>query len=1039
MPMNRHLHRLAIASLCSLGFLQAGDSAKEAEILKDVKAPEGYDVTVFAHPPMVSYSIYLSATPDGTLFVGSDKNGSLDRKPNRGSILRLRDTKGTGHADEMKEFVKDVDSPRGIVADHNTVYCVHPPDLSAFIDKDGDGIADEKKVLIKGIAFDFKDRPADHTTNGLTMGIDGWLYIAGGDFGFMEATGTDGRKLQHRGGGVIRLRPDGTGLEIYSKGTRNILEVAIDPLMNIFARDNTNDGDGWDVRFHHFTGLEYHGYPSFYQHFADEAIKPLADYGGGSGVGGLYVDEPGFPNGDGKALYSFDWGRGMGYKHPLTPKGATFDIDQKNFLGMTRITTMTVDGNSHFYASSWKGATFTYAGEDVGYIVQLTPKGSKPEPLADFDKLDDAALVKQLEGSSHLRRLAAQRTLLRRGLKPEIIKALDALAGDSSKAIESRVAAIYALRQGLGAKSFDLLVALTKKDDVREHALRALTNGVDDNGGVPAAPIQAGLKDANPRVRIQAVIATVRRGKLDLAPALADVLGDTDPVIAHTAFRGLATLKGTDAAFAIVDKSDAPYEQRTGALRSLQLQHEATVVDGLLTRLNKEKDSARRQGILGVLCRLYLVEGKWQGNSWGTRPDTSGPYYQGEQWGESTKIVNALKVALKAAPTDEAAFLVNEMARNKVETDDTLNTVLALAAKDSKVLPVAVSQLAKADSIPANGEALVIQAVNDKDVADDVLIDALSALSKTESVNAFKAGITALIKLQASKSSTKGTAKQARKKWLDAGKLENHHQLLEQLAAEMKGNESMWADAALLNLAGRKFGAPEPREMSTKALEEGWKNPKRSIQIMTAMKNSENKAWSDKVIDAEANTDPAVAKVAAEVAKSLKLEKKKAVKDNGALIATMKIDDVVAQVVKTQGDAKHGEELFTKQGCVACHTVKATDPLKGPYLGNIATTYKRKELAENILMPSKTIAQGFTTNLFTLKDGTSQMGFVTLEAADKVVIRNIAAQEIVIKTSDITKRDKMTNSLMPEGIVSTITVKEFAGLLDYLEGLAKQK
>jgi hypothetical protein len=33
----------------------------------------------------------------------------------------------------------------------------------------------------------------------------------------------------------------------------------------------------------------------------------------------------------------------------------------------------------------------------------------------------------------------------------------------------------------------------------------------------------------------------------------------------------------------------------------------------------------------------------------------------------------------------------------------------------------------------------------------------------------------------------------------------------------------------------------------------------------------------------------------------------------------------------------------------------------------------------------------------------------------------------------------MTNSLMPEGIVSTITVKEFAGLLDYLEGLAKQK
>ena len=37
----------------------------------------------------------------------------------------------------------------------------------------------------------------------------------------------------------------------------------------------------------------------------------------------------------------------------------------------------------------------------------------------------------------------------------------------------------------------------------------------------------------------------------------------------------------------------------------------------------------------------------------------------------------------------------------------------------------------------------------------------------------------------------------------------------------------------------------------------------------------------------------------------------------------------------------------------------ADQPPKGPYLGNIAQTYKRPELAQNILEPSKTIAQGF--------------------------------------------------------------------------------
>ena len=44
-----------------------------------------------------------------------------------------------------------------------------------FIDKDGYGDSDERRTLVKGIAFGYEDRPADHTTNGLEMGIDGWI------------------------------------------------------------------------------------------------------------------------------------------------------------------------------------------------------------------------------------------------------------------------------------------------------------------------------------------------------------------------------------------------------------------------------------------------------------------------------------------------------------------------------------------------------------------------------------------------------------------------------------------------------------------------------------------------------------------------------------------------------------------------------------------------------------------------------------------------------------------------------------------------
>src|SRR5205085_8307991 len=316
--------RLATASSLPATLVFAAETpsdqkASEADLLKDVKVPAGFDATIFAAPPMANYPVFVAAAPDGTLYVSSDGNGSLGRDPHRGRILRLRDLDRDGRADEVKEFVKDVDSPRGLVWDHDRLYLLHPPHISMYLDKDGDGIAEEEKILVKNIAFTFKDRPADHSSNGIELGVDGWIYCAIGDFGFMEAEGTDGRKMQLRGGGVVRVRPDGTGLELYSRGTRNILEAAVSPTLEIFARDNTNDGDGWDIRLHHFTGGSEHGYPSLFKTFKGEFIEPLADYGGGAGCGSLFLSEPGFPEGYNNAFYSADWGREWVYRHHLTP------------------------------------------------------------------------------------------------------------------------------------------------------------------------------------------------------------------------------------------------------------------------------------------------------------------------------------------------------------------------------------------------------------------------------------------------------------------------------------------------------------------------------------------------------------------------------------------------------------------------------------------------------------------------------------------------------------------------------------------------
>ena len=205
--MKRSPFLLALAFLSLGAPLFAADAplTPAAEILQRVTFPPEFEATVFAAPPNVSYPVFISAAPDGTLFVACDENGSLDRKPDRGKIVMCKDTDGDGQADVFTTFAK-MDSPRGVVWDATTrtLYCMHPPNLTAYTDADGDGVAEKQWDLITGLGFGLDFRGADHTTNGCRMGIDGWIYIAVGDYGAVKATGKDGRTLAMRGGEIGR-------------------------------------------------------------------------------------------------------------------------------------------------------------------------------------------------------------------------------------------------------------------------------------------------------------------------------------------------------------------------------------------------------------------------------------------------------------------------------------------------------------------------------------------------------------------------------------------------------------------------------------------------------------------------------------------------------------------------------------------------------------------------------------------------------------------------------------------------------------------
>lgn len=1075
---------------------------QEAAILKDVKVPEGFEVSLFANSAAANYPVFVAAAPDGTLYVSSDGNGSLGRLPKRGRIIRLRDTDNDGRADETKVFC-EVDSPRGLVWDHDRLYLVHPPHLSEFIDADHDGVAEKQNILVKDIAFGFKDRPADHTTNGLSLGIDGWLYIAGGDFGFMKATGTDGKTLQHRGGGVIRVRPDGSGLEIYSTGTRNILEVAISPLMDLFARDNTNDGGGWNVRFHHFTGLDDHGYPRLYKNFNDEAIQPLADYGGGSGCGACYIDEPGFGTWN-NAPFTADWGTGALWHHQVKPKGATFEETRapEPFIKMTRPTDADVDGMSRVYCASWKGATFDWAGPDVGYIVQVKPKSFKAEPLPDFAKAKDEELVKSLESGSNRRRMEAQRELVRRQFARKVFdipqqELAVKLFADSTKSAASRVAALNSLvpiTWGNGKTN------IPEINDLKTHVLRrmATTYLVPSEKGIFELPpssdvskevIEKWFSEGGSDVRHQVLhywfqgiekgmivrhlakqIPTylvrcdesdfvflksmVRLAAKEILTFPEESLGVTEEaewkkaqqssVLAELengrymqklVVRRMFVKEFSEALISVTGASSSSTQSKNMALRLCAEIHTPEVVTALIERLGKATDPALRQGILAALCRLHFKEGEWKGDSWGTRPDTRGPYYQPEAWSETPKIAVALKDALAKASPEEAAFLVKELNRNRIQFNEAQQRILELAKKDPKVLPELAAQLAAAEEIPAEAVPLLVGLVRQVGpVGPTTLSQAIIALSKTDSAEGVQATLNALDGLKKLPESSKDY-EAALNAFLNAPKLENHHQLVEQIAEKGEWPVSMYAYAALLNLANRKTGSPESIQLTQKALDKGWADPKHRKLIIDAISATKHMPSAAKVLAALDDADAEVKGAAERAAKAMRLNREK---DTTPLVSTLKPENVLAKVIKMKGDVAIGEMAFTKATCIACHTTKESDPPKGPYLGNIAQTYKRPELAQNILDPNKTIAQGFASEVITLKDGTQQMGFITLESADSVKLRNVAAQEFTFKTTDIKSRQKLPISIMPPGLVNNLTLREFASLLDYLEALSKK-
>ncbi|WP_193210860.1 DUF7133 domain-containing protein [Luteolibacter marinus] len=981
--------------------------------------PEGFVIREFAGPPNAEYPTAVSAAANGDVYVSSDRNGSLGHGKHMGRIIRCRDTDGDGKADDFLDFVPDVDSPRGGHFVGDTLYLIHPPYLSSFRDTDGDGVADEKKVLVTGLGGGIEHpRGADHTTNGVRMGIDGWLYISVGDFGANPAKGTDGSTYTLYGGGVLRVRPDGSQVEPYAVMVRNICDTAISPELDLFSRDNTNDGKGWNTRFHHYTSLGDHGYPRLYQHFADEAIVPLADYGGGSGTGALWLSEPGFPAEFTDALFSCDWTTGNVHYHPWKRAGASFEIEQKTFQKLPRAIDIDVDGNSRLYLADWRDGGFNFAGpgKPVGMIQQVIYPGGTPAKYADVTKAGDAELVKLLASASAVQRLETQREILKRGQKPVFAEGVFALAKDAKQPVAVRTAAVFTFKQLYGKESTRHLAELAGDDVIREQALRAMTDLRSELDGVPLQAYTGALKDKNPRVVLQALVGIERLKAKEAATEIFAATGDwreagASPRLQHTAMQTLASLGNVSACLdAVTDTAN-----RTLALRALERIHTMESVNGLLALFGKSSDLELRFDVLGALARLHFQEKPWDLKAWwNTRPDDRGPYYEPVAWEGSDKIKKALEKGFgMIAPDRQTAFL-EILAKNRIPVSE-----LKLANLD----PV----LAALGSPEVDRQQLTVllDAAKDSKRPFGQRYDCYKALSRFKGKSSMPYRLAVLAVWSEEKNAPAEVAEHIDDFVNETGRGTEVKQLRE-LAAKQSNAVSRIAWKALLTVLNSPL-AKEPWKASVRKMVD--ENP-REVGFFQAVADLKLSGF-DQQIEAGMSFDNSELINAAKAAKE-------AVASAGAAgkkVAELPVAEVMASAMKATGDVETGKRLYTSQGCIACHAVDPKAEQKGPYLGAAGAKFTRDYLIESVLDPNKVVAQGFQTSLLQLNDGTSKMGFVTGEADGVIEIRDIAGQASKVKRSDVKEETHLPNSMMPPGLAAGLTVEDFTSLIEYLTSL----